>query len=67
MRLSTGNSSMHTQHVKLSTYVRGGGEDVVAVDALDDALPSSSSSSFGGTGDETATTAAAVLLVVVVV
>ena len=47
---STGKSSMHTQHVRFSTYVLGGdGEDVV-VDAVADSLPSSSASSSGGGG-----------------
>ena len=65
--LSTCKSSMHTQHVKFSTYVLVGGGKDVGADAVTDSLPSSSSSSSVGTGDEPAAAAAVVVVVVLVV
>ena len=58
---------MHTQHVKFSTYVLGGGGEDVVVDAVTDPLPSSSAFSFGGTGDEAAVASAVDVVVAVVV
>ena len=63
---STGKSSMHTQHVKFSTYVLGGGGVGGVADVVADSLPSLSSFFFGGTGDEPAAAAVVVAVVAVI-
>ena len=62
-----GKSSMHTQHVKFSTYVLGGGGEDGVVDAVADSLPSLSFLFFGSTGDEPAAAAVVVAVVAAIV
>ena len=63
MASSTCKSSMHTQHVKFSTYVfGGGGEDVAAA-----SLPSLSSLFFGRTSSKPAAAISVVLVAMGVV
>ena len=58
---------MHTQHVKFSTYVLGGGGVGGVADVVADSLPSLSFFFFGGTGDEPAAAAVVVAAVAAIV